>query len=171
MRLLADERGVAAHWRGGATPRARAVVDSLLDWYHASMRPHTLAWAYGAAIGRRLGKISSSESLDAAAAGTEEALAYIARRVAARDGVGDSRALTIADLAFACELSQFELLPAEGTHGAAAWQAMLARHDGLARYLTEVREACGRPWDDAHSVLYKLRERWAEADKKAVPLQ
>ena len=168
MRLLADERGAAAHWRGvakgggGASPRARAGVDELLDFYHSSMRPHTLAWAYGAAIGPRMGTPPDAAAIDAAIAGTERALKYVARRVAATDGVGDARALTLADLVFACELSQFDLLPAMAR---GVWLDLLAAQGpGLSRYLAEVHDACGQHWQDAHTVLQKLVHRWAVAD-------
>lgn len=171
MRYLADDRGAAPHWRGGAAARGRARVDALCDFYHCGLRPHTLAWAYGSALGPRMGAARDAARIAAAVAGTARALEALEAGLAAGGaGFGDARALTIADLALAAELSQFALLPRAGAAGATAadgaeaWAALLRGAPRVDAWLRDTQEACGQPWVNAHAVLTKLRAKWAEAD-------
>lgn len=171
LRYLADAHCVDEHWLPRRDSRARARVDSLLDFYHAEMRPASLGWVYGAVIGPRAAGSASARDGAAVARAvrrTGPALAHLAARVAARDGIGDARAMTVADLLFACELSQFALLPPAGAAGATsadgaeAFAALLDAEEraALRPWMRDVEAACGEHWAAAHAVLGKLAALW-----------
>ncbi|RVE68681.1 hypothetical protein OJAV_G00095310 [Oryzias javanicus] len=149
LKYLTTKEGVPEHWYP-PQPDRRARVDEYTAWHHTNTRPHAA-------------KVFLLEVLFPAQSGGPVDEARLRRALSDLDGTLDKLEsmflrrqpflcgddITIADLLAVCEIMQ----PLGGGRD------ILKDRPLLQRWKSRVQSAVGEAFDEAHSVLYGLRDR------------
>lgn len=165
LRYLADSRGTADHWYPKALQH-RARVDSALDWYHGNIRFHALLLTWYVA-----GKTIKPPPLKVSHVRAKQATIDLSKSLKivehywlqGRPFIGGSE-ISIADLLYACELDQMQML--DGADQGPTYAELFEPFPKVQQWLSRVAAAAEPHWSDATTLLRKVAQRAREAKLK-----
>lgn len=149
LKYLATRYPVPGHWYP-RHPERRARVDEYTAWHHTNTRPHAAkVFILEVLLPRMTGQPTEQARLDRALSELSGTLDKLQDMFLKRQPFLCGDDITLADVLAVCELMQ----PLGGGRD------VLQERPELQRWLGRVRSALGNSFDDAHSVLYRLRDK------------
>lgn len=150
LKYLVSRCGLADHWYP-ADPQRRARVDEYTAFHHTNTRPHAAkVFIHEVLIPAQTKSPVNRPSLDRALSDLDQTLDMIQTMFLRRQSFLCGADISIADLLCVCELMQ----PLGGDRD------VLKSRPLLQSWRSRVQSAVGPAFDDAHSVLYSVRERF-----------
>ncbi|KAM4745589.1 glutathione S-transferase theta-2 isoform 2-T2 [Anableps anableps] len=144
LKYLATKYDVPPHWYP-RQPERRARVDEYLAWHHTNTRPH----AAKVLLPAQLGAPVDQDRLDRALSDLDATLDRLESMFLRRQPFLCGDDITLADLLAICELMQ----------PLGSGRDILKERPQLQRWRSRVQSAVGRSFDDAHAVLFVVRDR------------
>ncbi|XP_058470018.1 glutathione S-transferase theta-2 [Solea solea] len=149
LKYLATKYDVPEHWYP-RQPEKRARVDEYTAWHHSNTRPHsTKVFILEVLFPTQSGSPVDSMRLTRALSELDDTLDKLETMFLRRQPFLCGDDITVADLLAVCELMQ----PLGGDRD------VLQNHPPLQRWRTRVQSAVGDSFNQAHAVLYALRDR------------
>lgn len=149
LKYLAIKYHVPDHWYP-RQPERRAKVDEYTAWHHTYTRPHaSKVFILEVLLPHMTGQASEQVRVERALSELSGTLDKLQDMFLKRQPFLCGDDITLADLLAVCELTQ----PQGGGRD------VLQDHPQLQRWMGRVRSALGDSFSDAHSVLYRLRDK------------
>lgn len=149
LKYLVNKYDIPEHWYP-RQPERRARVDEYTAWHQTNTRPHAARiFILEVLLPRMTGSPPEPAKVDRALAELSNTLDKLESMFLKRQPFLCGDDITLADLLAICELMQ----PLGGGRD------ILDGHPKLLRWRTRVQSALGDSFDDAHTVLYGLRDR------------
>nr|XP_057927940.1 glutathione S-transferase theta-2 [Doryrhamphus excisus] len=149
LKYLCRKYAVAEHWYP-RQPERRARVDEYAAWHHTNTRPHAAkVFLLEVLFPTRSGSAVDEAALARALSQLDRTLDKLESMFLRRQPFLCGDDVTLADLLAVCELMQ----PLGGGRD------VLLGRPRLLSWRTRVRSALGDAFDDAHAVLYAVRDR------------
>ncbi|XP_041644573.1 glutathione S-transferase theta-2 [Cheilinus undulatus] len=149
MKYLVTKYDVPEHWYPRQAER-RARVDEYTAWHHSNTRPHAAkVFILEVLIPIQTGSPVDKERLNQALSQLDDTLDKLESMFLRRQPFLCGDDITLADLLAICELMQ----PLGGDRD------VLQKRPQLQRWKNRVQSAIGDSFDQAHTILYALRDR------------
>ncbi|XP_056602869.1 glutathione S-transferase theta-2 [Triplophysa dalaica] len=149
LKYLATTYNVPDHWYP-KHPERRAKVDEYTAWHHMNTRLHAAkVFLFEVLLPRMTGQPTDAGKVDKALAELEETLDKLEKMFLKRQAFLCGDDISLADLLAICELMQ----PLGGRRD------ILKDRPKLLSWKSRVQSALSDSFDDAHSVLYQLRDK------------
>lgn len=149
LKYLATRYDVPEHWYP-RQPERRARVDEYTAWHHSNTRPHAAkVFMLEVLLPAQLGAPVDQDRLDRALSELDATLGKLESMFLRRQPFLCGDDITVADLLAVCELMQ----PLGGGRD------VLEDRPQLQRWKSRVQSAVGESFDEAHAVLYAVRDR------------
>ncbi|CAN9512817.1 unnamed protein product [Ophioblennius macclurei] len=149
LKYLVTKYKVPEHWYP-QQPERRARVDEYTAWHHSNTRPHAArVFILEVLLPSQTGVPVDKERLSRAVAQLDNTLDHLENMFLRRQPFLCGDDVSIADLLAVCELMQ----PLGGDRD------VLKDRPQLQRWRSRVKAAVGDAFDQAHAVLYALRDR------------
>ncbi|XP_035771811.1 glutathione S-transferase theta-2 [Neolamprologus brichardi] len=149
LKYLTTKYDVPEHWYP-RQPERRARVDEYTAWHHTNTRPHAAkVFLLEVLLPAQSGSPVDEARLNRALSDLDDTLDKLESMFLRRQPFLCGDDITVADLLAACELMQ----PLGGGRD------VLKERPQLQQWSTRVQSAVGEAFDEAHSVLYALRDR------------
>lgn len=149
LKYLTTKYDVPEHWYP-RQPERRARVDEYTAWHHTNTRPHAAkVFILEVLLPAQSGSPVDEARLNRALSDLDDTLDKLESMFLRRQPFLCGDDITVADLLAACELTQ----PLGGGRD------VLKERPQLQRWRSRVQSAVGEAFDEAHSVLYALRDR------------
>ncbi|XP_076853948.1 glutathione S-transferase theta-2 [Brachyhypopomus gauderio] len=149
LKYLATNFSVPEHWYP-THPERRAKVDEYTAWHHMNTRLHAAkVFIYQVLMPRMTGQPTDPAKLEKALKELEETLDKLESMFLRRQAFLCGDDITLADLLAICELMQ----------PLGAGRDVLKNRPQLQHWSNRVRSALKHSFDEAHSVLYQLRDK------------
>ncbi|CAL8252283.1 unnamed protein product [Boreogadus saida] len=150
LKYLVTKYSLPEHWYP-SQPERRAKVDEYISWHNTNTRPHTAkVFITEVLIPGMTGSAVDGLRVERALAELKDTLDMLESMFLKRQPFLCGDDITLADLLAVCELMQ----PLGGDRD------VLSDRPKLQRWRSRVQSALGESFDDAHSVLYKLRDNF-----------
>ncbi|KAL7836958.1 hypothetical protein AOLI_G00282420 [Acnodon oligacanthus] len=151
LKYLATVYNVPEHWYP-REPLRRARVDEYTAWHHTNTRLHAATvFITEVLMPRMLGRPANPEKLQKAVEELEQTMQKLDKMFLKRQAFLCGDDISIADLLAICEIMQ----PLAGGRD------VLKNHPNLQSWRSRVQAALGEPFNEAHSILYRLRDKTA----------
>ncbi|XP_063754309.1 glutathione S-transferase theta-1-like [Eleginops maclovinus] len=149
MKYLVNKYDVPEHWYP-RQPERRARVDEYTAWHHTHTRPHAAkVFILEVLLPAQTSSPVDEERLSRAVSQLDDTLEKLESMFLRRQPFLCGDDVTVADLLAVCELMQPE----------AGGRDVLQQSPQLQRWKSRVRAAVGDAFDQAHAVLYAVRDR------------
>ncbi|KAG7480895.1 hypothetical protein MATL_G00061140 [Megalops atlanticus] len=149
LKYLATNYNAPEHWYP-RQPERRARVDEYTAWHHANTRPHAAkVFIMEVLLPRMTGQPTDPAKLERALSELDETLEKLESMFLKRQPFLCGDDVTLADLLAVCELMQ----PLGGGRD------ILKERPKLATWRSRVQSALKDSFDEAHAVLYRLRDK------------
>uniref|UniRef100_A0A1A8PWL6 glutathione transferase n=3 Tax=Nothobranchius TaxID=28779 RepID=A0A1A8PWL6_9TELE len=149
LKYLATQYDVPEHWYP-RQPQQRARVDEYTAWHHTNTRAHAAkVFILEVLLPRHMGSAVDKVALNNALSNLKNTLDKLESMFLRRQPFLCGDDITVADLLAICELMQ----------PLGAGRDILKDHPQLQRWRSRVQSAVGKSFDEAHAVLYALRDR------------
>lgn len=149
LKYLATTCDVPEHWYP-RQPERRARVDEYTAWHHTNTRPHAAkVFILEVLLPAHSGSQVDEVRLNRALSELDDTLEKLESMFLGRQPFLCGDDITVADLLAVCELMQ----PVAGGRD------VLQRRPQLQRWRSRVQAAVGESFDQAHAVLYAVRDR------------
>ncbi|DBB00858.1 TPA: Glutathione S-transferase theta-1 [Trebouxia sp. C0004] len=159
LRYLATKADVPDHWYP-REPKARARVDSALDWYHGNVRLHAAGLSWHRVIGKNLKQPVSEGQAKQHVAGMKTTFQTLEQFWLAKSPFLAGNEISIADLLHCCELDQLCLL--DGAEQGPTLQELLEPFPRVQRWMLLVAQSTGPYWKTVSAFLHKVAQRGKE---------
>ncbi|XP_036454576.1 glutathione S-transferase theta-1-like [Colossoma macropomum] len=151
LKYLATVCNVPEHWYP-REPMRRARVDEYTAWHHTNTRLHThKVFLSEIIMSSMLGRPADPAELQKALEELEQTLQKLDEMFLKRQAFLCGDDISIADLLAVCEIMQ----PLGGGRD------VLKNHPNLHSWRSRVQAVLGEPFNEAHSILYRLRDKTA----------
>ncbi|XP_030647236.1 glutathione S-transferase theta-2 [Chanos chanos] len=151
LKYLATNYNVPEYWYP-RQPERRARVDEYTAWHHTNTRPHAAkVFIFEVLMPQMTGQPTDPAKLKKALAELEETLEKLETMFLKRQPFLCGDDVTLADLLAICELMQ----------PLASGRDVLRDRPKLVSWRSRVQSALRDPFDDAHAIVYRLRDKFA----------
>lgn len=159
MRYLCETQAIAGASWYPSCPKARARVNSICDWHLSNLRIGSMITVFNRAVSISLGFQGNEQLVQIYGLPTLKAALRTIESVWLAEGafLGGLMAPSIADLLLSCEVEQLCLL--DGAAEGPDMAELLEPHPRLRAWLARVAAACGPHYEQAHTMLRKVRGR------------
>ncbi|MEQ2256179.1 hypothetical protein ILYODFUR_021721 [Ilyodon furcidens] len=150
LKYLATNHNVPEHWYPWL-PERRARVDEYTAWHHTNTRPHAAkVFMLEVLLPAQFGAPVDQDHLERALLELDATLDKLESMFLRRQPFLCGDDITVADLLAICELMQ----------PLGSGRDVLKDRPQLQRWRSRVQSALGESFDEAHAVLFAVRDRW-----------
>jgi len=143
---------------GGGISRREAYVDSALHWYHSTLRKGCAGFMFHKVLAKNLG----AQPVEAIAADSKLRLSHALKQLETVWLHGENRfvggrSMCVADLLFACELEQLQMLhrATDGTD----MEEILHPFPNVCRWMSAVASSASPVYGEVHAILDRASQR------------